>query len=323
MNINVDKLKNTKVIIGIIAIILVIGFVIGLYTSKGLFKSDPEIPYFALNTDDSNNTVQLPATTELAVLEGWAGQRLCIPGRGKFATKENEPYVLSYTTTGELTSIYLISTDEMPLPWRQGDNLIASGTELVDYQHWNLIIHFDNPLSSCKTLQSKNTSGYCDPFDCNLKGSGERATPTPYMSPTPTPQASFILQKVIDNISASKSIIVSSDSEPDEISKIIVDNAQAKSKTISNILSNLISGLENPDYGSNTWINNVSHKGFKGNVKSDLFQSLVPDIPTGANINLTIWVTDDSKLKRLQIEGPLSDTDAKDSIRTFEISDSK
>ena len=196
MNIILDKLQNTKVILGILAIILVIGFVVGLYSSRSLFKSDPEPSYFALNSGSSENAVILPTTTELAVAEGWEGQGLCLPGRGHFAAKENTPYILSYNTAGQLTSIYLISNDEMPLPWRIGENLMASGTELVDYQHWNILVHFDNPLSSCKTLQSKNTSGYCDPFDCNLKGSGERATPTPYMSPTPTPQASFILQKV-------------------------------------------------------------------------------------------------------------------------------
>ena len=321
MNINLDKLKNTKIILGILAIILIIGVLVGFYSSSILFESDPEIPYFALNSDSSDKTVILPTTAELALSEGWEGQRLCLPGRGKFATKENEPYILSYTTTGELTSIYLISNDEMPLPWRQGDNLVASGTELIDYQHWNLLVHFDNPLSSCKTLQSKNTAGYCDAFDCNLKGSGERATPTPYISPTPTPQPSAILQKVTDNLTSSKPLKLDSGSDPDEISKMIINKATSESANLANVLSGIVSSLKNTEYESNTWIENISHKGIKGTVKSDLLQGLAPDVPTSTDTDLTIWITDDYHIKRLKIEGPLSASDSKDSARTFEISE--
>ena len=321
MNINLDKLKNTKIILGILAIILIIGFLVGFYSSSILFESDPEIPYFALNSDSSDKTVILPTTAELALSEGWAGQRLCLPGRGKFATKENEPYILSYTTTGELTSIYLISTDEMPPPWRQGDNLVASGAELIDYQHWNLLVHFDNPLSSCKTLQSKNTAGYCDAFDCNLKGSGERATPTPYISPTPTPQPSAILQKVTDNLTSSKPLKLDSGSDPDEISKMIINKATSESANLANVLSGIVSSLKNTEYGNNTWIENISHKGIKGTVKSDLLQGLVSDVPSSTDVNLTIWITDDHHIKRLKIEGALSTSDSSDSTRTFEISE--
>ena len=321
MNINLDKLKNTKIILGTLAIILIIGVLVGFYSSSILFESNPEIPYFALNSDSSDKTVILPTTAELALSEGWAGQRLCLPGRGKFATKENEPYILSYTTTGELTSIYLISNDEMPLPWRQGDNLVASGTELIDYQHWNLLVHFDNPLSSCKTLQSKNTAGYCDAFDCNLKGSGERATPTPYISPTPTPQPSAILQKVTDNLTSSKPLKLDSGSDPDEISKMIINKATSESANLANVLSGIVSSLKNTEYESNTWIENISHKGIKGTVKSDLLQGLVSDVPSSTDLNFTIWITDDHHIKRLKIEGALNASDSKDSARTFELSE--
>jgi hypothetical protein len=323
MNINLDKLKNTKIVLGILSIILIIGVLVGFYSSSILFEPDLQAPYFSLNSESLDKAVILPATSELAVAEGWSGQRLCLPGRGKFATKENEPYILSYTTNGELTSIYLISNDEMPLPWRQGDNLVASGTELIDYEHWNLLIHFANPLSSCKTLQSKNTAGYCDAFDCNLKGSGERATPTPYMSPTPTPQASSIVQKVTDNLTSSKRLKLSSTSDTDEISKTIINNANAAPGNLANILSGIVSGLENTEYGSNTWIDNVSHKGIKGIVNGDLLQDLVPDASSTADVNLTIWVTDDYQMKRIKIEGPLSKSDSKDSARTFEISEAE
>ena len=323
MNINLDKLNNTKVILGILAIILIIGFVVGIYSARILSKSDPEISYFALNSGTPENEFQLPTTTELAVAEGWEGQGLCIPGRGKFATKETTPYILTYNTAGQLTSIYLISKDEMPAPWKSGENLIASGIEIVDYQHWNLLIHFANPLSSCKTLQSKNTAGYCDAFDCNLKGSGERATPTPYMSPTPTPQASSIVQKVTDNLTSSKRLKLSSTSDTDEISKTIINNANAAPGNLANILSGIVSGLENTEYGSNTWIDNVSHKGIKGIVNGDLLQDLVPDASSTADVNLTIWVTDDYQMKRIKIEGTLSKSDSKDSARTFEISEAE
>ena len=321
MNINVDKLKNTKVIIGIIAIILIIGFVVGLYSSRILLKSEPEASYFALNSGSSDNAFILPTTSELAVAEGWEGQGLCIPGRGKFATKETTPYILTYNTAGQLTSIYLISKDEMPLPWKLGENLLASGVELVDYQHWNLLVHFDNPLSACKTLQSKNTTGYCDPIQCDLRGSGERATPTPYISPTPTPQPSAILQKVTDNLTSSKPLKLDSGSDPDEISKMIINKATSESANLANVLSGIVSSLKNTEYESNTWIENISHKGIKGTVKSDLLQGLVSDVPSSTDLNFTIWITDEHHIKRLKIEGALSASDSKDSARTFEISE--
>ena len=321
MNINLDKLKNTKVIIGIIAIILIIGFVVGIYSSIILLKSEPETSYFALNSGSSDNAFILPTTSELAVAEGWEGQGLCIPGRGKFATKETTPYILTYNTAGQLTSIYLISKDEMPSPWKLGENLIASGTELIDYQHWNLLVHFDNPLSACITLQSKNTTGYCDPIQCDLRGSGERATPTPYISPTPTPQASSIVQKVTANLTSSKPLNLNSDSDPDEISKMIINNANGNSANLANVLSDIVSSLQNTEYVSNTWIDNVSHKGIKGTVNSDLLQGLVSDVPSSIDLNLTIWINDDHHIKRLKIEGALSASDSSDSARTFELSE--
>ena len=321
MNINLDKLNNTKVILGILAIILIIGFVVGIYSARILSKSDPEISYFALNSGTPENEFQLPTTTELAVAEGWEGQGLCIPGRGKFATKETTPYILTYNTAGQLTSIYLISKDEMPAPWKSGENLIASGIEIVDYQHWNLLIHFDNPLSACKTLQSKNTSGYCDPIQCDLRGSGERATPTPYISPTPTPQASVTVQKITESLKSSNLLKIDSNSDPDEISEVIINNAATNTTELTKLLSGIVSGLKNTEYVSNTWIDNVSHKGIKGIVSGDLLQDLVPDAPSTAEVNITIWVTDDYQMKRLKIEGPLSTSDSKDSARIFEVSE--
>ena len=92
---------------------------------------------------------------------------------------------------------------------------------------------------------------------------------------------------------------------------------------MANILSGIVSGLENTEYGSNTWIDNVSHKGIKGIVNGDLLQDLVPDASSTADVNLTIWVTDDYQMKRIKIEGPLSKSDSKDYARTFEISEAE
>lgn len=321
MNINLGKLNNIKVILGILAIILIIGFVVGFYSAKTLSKSEPEASYFGLNSGNSENALKLPTTSELAVAEGWEGQGLCIPGRGKFATKESIPYILTYNTAGQLTSIYLISKGEMPPPWKSGENLIASGIEIVDYKHWNLLVHFDNPLSACKTLQSKNTSGYCDPIQCDLRGSGERATPTPYISPTPTPQASTILQKVTVSLTSSKTLKLESSSSLDEISETIINNATNESTNLANILSKIVSGMKNTAYDSNTWIDNVSHKGIKGTVNSDLLQDLVPNVDSGTDLNITIWITDTHQIKRFKIEGALNTSDPNDSARTFEISE--
>ena len=73
MNINLDKLNNTKVILGILAIILIIGFVVGIYSARILSKSDPEISYFALNSGTPENEFQLPLyswTPSIAISQG-------------------------------------------------------------------------------------------------------------------------------------------------------------------------------------------------------------------------------------------------------------
>ena len=54
-----------------------------------------------------------------------------------------------------------------------------------------------------------------------------------------------------------------------------------------------------------------------------MLQDLVPDASSTADVNLTIWVTDDYQMKRIKIEGPLSKSDSKDSARTFEISEAE
>ena len=102
---------------------------------------------------------------------------------------------------------------------------------------------------------------------------------------------------------------------------MIINNANGEPGNLANVLSGIVSSLQNTEYGSNTWIDNVSHKGIKGTVNSDLLQSLVPDVPSNTNVNLTIWITDDHHIKRLKIEGALSASDSSDSTRTFEISE--
>ena len=102
---------------------------------------------------------------------------------------------------------------------------------------------------------------------------------------------------------------------------MIINKATSESANLANVLSGIVSSLKNTEYESNTWIENISHKGIKGTVKSDLLQGLAPDIPTSTDTDLTIWITDDYHIKRLKIEGPLSASDSKDSARTFEISE--
>ena len=130
-----------------------------------------------------------------------------------------------------------------------------------------------------------------------------------------------IIQKITANLTSSNPLKFDSDSDPDEISKMIINNANGEPGNLANVLSGIVSSLQNTEYGSNTWIDNVSHKGIKGIVSGDLLQDLLPDAPSTAEVNITIWVTDDYQMKRLKIEGPLSTSDSKDSARIFEVSE--
>ena len=77
--------------------------------------------------------------------------------------------------------------------------------------------------------------------------------------------------------------------------------------------------LKEIEYGSNSWINNISHRSITGTVDSSLLKSLIPNSLSDKTGSVTIWLTDDNSLKRIQIKGILTETDTEDSTRTFDI----
>ena len=184
---------------------------------------------------------------------------------------------------------------------------------LVDYEHWSFIIHFQDTLNFCKSGERDRAaaSGYA--------GQGYKSTPTPFMSPTPTPQPSNIIDDVLALLSESNSIGFKITTVPDETPVISDEDIKSSSESLPSTLYNIIKNIEDAKYGSNSWINNISHKSIVGTVDSSLIDILIPNLLTNKTAVVTIWLTDDNALKRMQIKGALTESDTGQSTRTFDI----
>ena len=256
----------------------------------------------------------MPLLVDQAANNNWERFVLCIAGRGEYLANADKPYLLNYSSAGELSSIYFISTVEQPEPWKYAEDLTPNEMNLVDYEHWSFIIHFQDPLNFCKSGERDRAaaSGY--------EGQGYKSTPTPFMSPTPTPPPSSTIDNVISSLNESNSIIFNTISiDPAGISVISDTEAKSKSESLPTSLMNIIKNLQGIEYGSNSWINNVSHKSITGTVDSSLLKLLIPNSLSDKTGSVTIWLTDDDSLKRMQIKGILTETDNEDSTRTFDI----
>ena len=294
---------------------IIIGLLVGILYGN---ITDPEIQQLNITISNGNqdaiNQEKLPLLVDEASNSNWERFVLCIAGRGEYLANPDKPYLLNYSSAGELASLYLISTQEQPAPWRYVEELTPNEMNLVDYEHWSLIIHFQDPLNFCKSGERDRAaaSGY--------EGQGYKSTPTPFMSPTPTPQPTDTVDKVILSLSKSKSIIFETIStDPDGITIIADADAKAESETLPTTLINIIKNIKEPKYGSNSWINNVSHKSITGSVDSSLLKSLIPNSLSEKKGLITIWLTNDNSLKRIQIKGIITDADTEDSTRTFDI----
>ena len=104
-------------------------------------------------------------------------------------------------------------------------------------------------------------------------------------------------------------------SEPEGLS-VVTEIAAVK---FSATLTQVINSLETISYASNTWINNVSYKGISGTTKSENLKDLVPDTVNGRSVKVTVWVTEDRIIKRLRVDGALTDSDTDQSKRTLDI----
>ena len=305
--------KTLYLIVGIGTVILglLIGFFYGNITDTEIQQSNITI---SSGTSNSINQETLPLLVDQAANNNWERFVLCIAGRGEYLANADKPYLLNYSSAGELSSIYFISTVEQPEPWKYAEDLTPNEMNLVDYEHWNFIIHFQDPLNFCKSGERDRAaaSGY--------EGQGYKSTPTPFMSPTPTPPPSSTIDNVISSLNESNSIIFNTISiDPAGISVISDTEAKSKSESLPTSLMNIIKNLQGIEYGSNSWINNVSHKSITGTVDSSLLKLLIPNSLSDKTGSVTIWLTDDDSLKRMQIKGILTETDTEDSTRTFDI----
>ena len=305
--------KNLYLVVGVsaLAIGLLIGFLYGNITDTQIQES-----YITISTDTSTNSINqenLPLLVDEAANINWERFLLCTAGRGEYLTNSNKPYLLNYTSAGELASIYFISTMEQPAPWRYVEDLTPNEMNLVDYEHWSFIIHFQDPLNFCKSGERDRAaaSGYA--------GQGYKSTPTPFMSPTPTPQPSNIIDNVLALLSESNSIGFKITTVPDETPVISDEDIKSSSESLPSTLYNIIKNIEDAKYGSNSWINNISHKSIVGTVDSSLIDILIPNLLTNKTAVVTIWLTDDNALKRMQIKGALTESDTEQSTRTFDI----
>ena len=305
--------KTLYLIVGIGTVVLglLIGFFYGNITDTEIQQSNITI---SSGTSNSINQETLPLLVDQAANNNWERFVLCIAGRGEYLANADKPYLLNYSSAGELSSIYFISTVEQPEPWKYAEDLTPNEMNLVDYEHWSFIIHFQDPLNFCKSGERDRAaaSGY--------EGQGYKSTPTPFMSPTPTPPPSSTIDNVISSLNESNSIIFNTISiDPAGISVISDTEAKSKSESLPTSLMNIIKNLQGIEYGSNSWINNVSHKSITGTVDSSLLKLLIPNSLSDKTGSVTIWLTDDDSLKRIQIKGILTETDNEDSTRTFDI----
>ncbi len=98
--------------------------------------------------------MSLPLTAAEAVAAGWTDPIFCSSGRGRYFQKgpagEGEPFFLMYNGDDQLIGMYQFSKSEMPTPWKRLDELRGGGgLTLLDFEHWGLIVFFQDPTRAC------------------------------------------------------------------------------------------------------------------------------------------------------------------------------
>ena len=89
--------------------------------------------------------------------------------------------------------------------------------------------------------------------------------------------------------------------------------------TLPKHFADIISNLENVEYVSSTWIDNVSYKGVSGSYTAQGLTTLVPGAVDGNVIKVSAWVSDEGDLRRIRLEGALTSDDSASAVRTFDI----
>ena len=96
---------------------------------------------------------ELPYHAIDATAAGWTDLVRCFKGRGRYFTRTTAqgqplPYLLLYDVDDDLVGVYLVSTTEMPDPWKHlEDGLI--GVADYEFEHWSLPVYVQDPLLAC------------------------------------------------------------------------------------------------------------------------------------------------------------------------------
>ena len=267
--------------------------------------------------------IELPMIASQATAGGWVDTFLCETGKGRFYYKlksesdEKLEYLLIYNIRDVLIGVYFFSNDTtLTEPWKIAEDLTPNNVMLIDHPHSNIVFYFGNPIGSCRKAGKTDDSAIRNRDDSYT---AYKSTPTPYISPTPTPTTSMVIQDVGNKLVAGKISEFIPSSEPANLSIITSEDAESKSDVLAKEISSILNKLLDPTYSSNTWIDNVQYQGITGTIDSGEFGILVPDSTTGNKAELTIWVSADSNLKRLKITGPLTTNDPQDAVRTVDI----
>jgi len=253
----------------------------------------------------------IPVNVDAAIAQGWPDPIFCSQGRGKYYSNPDFNYIIMYNGDGNPIGIYQYSEEPKPAPWWKTKAILSGGLQVVEQEHYGLFIFFADATRACSAGQQKSTK--TGSSQSLYLGQGVRATPTPYVEPTPTPEPYTMIPTIIEKLSQLKTIELDVTSDPEGLSSA----TEIESSEFTSSLTSVLSNLEEVSYASNTWINNVSHKGIKGITKSDNMTSLVPGAVNGKSVEVTVWVAEDSTVKKVKLIGAISEDDSDQSARTF------
>ena len=255
----------------------------------------------------------IPANVDEAIAQGWPDPIFCSQGRGKYYSNPAFQHIIMYNGDGNPIGIYQYTEQSMPAPWWKTTRILSGGIEIVAKEHYGLFIFFADATRACSAGQQKSTK--TGSSQSLYLGQGVRATPTPYVEPTPTPQPSTMIPAIVERLSAVKTVELKVTSNPAGLSFV----AEIGASEFASYLTTVVNSLESVAYSSNTWIDNVAHKGIKGSTKSDDLSSLVSGAVKGKSVEVTVWVTEDNTVRKVKLVGIIADGDSEQSTRTIDV----